>query len=126
MEKYKYDESNGLWYELQGDYYLPCLQLPEEEPVHIGVWGQRHLNYLRENKRVLLSNLQISGKLNIYLADIDKQAEEMCSRLVKQMADREDITEQLKAEDQMEWVRQMNNIRIRANEIVLRELIYNA
>ena len=126
MEKYKYDESNGLWYELQGDYYLPCLQLPEEEPVHIGVWGQRHLNYLRENKRVLLSNLQISGKLNIYLADIDKQAEEMCSRLVKQMADREDITEQFKAENQMEWVRQMNNIRIRANEIVLRELIYNA
>ena len=126
MEKYKYDESNGLWYELQGDYYLPCLQLPEEEPVHIGVWGQRHLNYLRENKRVLLSNLQISGKLNIYLADIDKQAEEMCSRLVKQMADREDITDQLKAENQMEWVRQMNNIRIRANEIVLRELIYNA
>ena len=126
MEKYKYDESNGLWYELQGDYYLPCLQLPEEEPVHIGVWGQRHLNYLRENKRVLLSNLQLSGKLNIYLADIDKQAEEMCSRLVKQMADREDITEQLKAENQMEWVRQMNNIRIRANEIVLRELIYNA
>lgn len=126
MEKYKYDESNGLWYELQGDYYLPCLQLPEEEPVHIGVWGQRHLTYLQENKRVLLSNLQISGKLNIYLADIDKQAEEMCSRLVKQMADREDITEQLKAENQMEWVRQMNNIRIRANEIVLRELIYNA
>ena len=126
MEKYKYDESNGLWYELQGDYYLPCLQLPEEEPVHIGVWGQRHLNYMRENKRVLLSNLQISGKLNIYLADIDKQAEEMCSRLVKQMADREDITEQLKAENQMEWVRQMNNIRIRANEIVLREIIYNA
>lgn len=126
MEKYKYDESNGLWYELQGDYYLPCLQLPEEEPVHIGVWGQRHLNYLRENKRVLLSNLQISGKLNIYLADIDKQAEEMCSRLVKQMADREDITEQLKAENQMEWVHQMNNIRIRANEIVLREIIYNA
>ena len=126
MEKYKYNESNGLWYELQGNYYLPCLKLPEEEQVHIGIWGQRHLNYLRENKRVLLSNLQISGKLNIYLADIDKQAEEMCSRLVKQMAEREGITEQLKAENQMEWVRQMNNIRIRANEIVLRELIYNA
>ena len=126
MEKYKYDENNGLWYELQGNYYLPCLKLSEEEPVHIGIWGQQHLNYLRENKRVLLSNLQISGKLNIYLADIDKQAEEMCSRLVKQMADREDITEQLKAENQMEWVRQMNNIRIRANEIVLRELMYNA
>ena len=124
MEKYKYDESNGLWYELQGDYYLPCLQLPKEEPVHIGVWGQRHLNYLRENKRVLLSGLQLSGKLNSYLADIDKQAEEMCSRLVKQMADREDITEQLKAENQMEWVARMNNIRNRADEIVLNDLIY--
>lgn len=126
MEKYKYDESNGLWYELKGDYYLPCLQLPEEEQVHIGIWGQRHLNYLRENKRVLLSSLQLSGKLNSYLADIDKQAEYMCSRLVKQMAEREGITEQLKAENQMEWVRQMNNLRNRANEIVLHELIYNA
>lgn len=94
--------------------------------MHIGIWGQRHLNYLRENKWVLLSGLQLSGKLNSYLADIDKQAEEMCSRLVKQMAEREGITEQLKAANQMEWVRQMNNIRIRANEIVLRELIYNA
>lgn len=85
MEKYKYNESNGLWYELQGNYYLPCLKLPEEEQVHIGIWGQRHLNYLRENKRVLISGLQLSGKLNSYLADIDKQAEEMCSRLVKQI-----------------------------------------
>ena len=84
------------------------------------------MNYLRENKRVLLSGLQLSGKLNSYLADIDKQAEEMCSRLVKQMAEREGITEQLKAENQMEWVRQMNNIRNRANEMVLRELTYNA
>ena len=126
MEKYKYNESNGLWYELQGNYYLPCLKLPEEEQVHIGIWGQRHLNYLRENKRVLLSGLQLSGKLNSYLADIDKQAEGMCSRLVKQMAEREGITEQLKAENQMECVRHMNKIRIRANEIVLRELIYNA
>ena len=103
MEKYKYDEGNGLWYELQGDYYIPCLKLSDENQVTIGIWGQRHLNYLRENKRVLLSGLQLSGKLNSYLADIDKQAEEMCSRLVKQMADREDITEQLKAENQMEW-----------------------
>ena len=115
MEKYKYNESNGLWYELQGNYYLPCLKLPEEEQVHIGIWGQRHLNYLRENKRVLLSGLQLSSKLNSYLADIDKQAEEMCSRLVKRRAEREGITEQLKAENQIEWVRQMNNIRIRAN-----------
>ena len=122
MEKYKYDESNELWYELQGDFYLPCLRLPEEEQDHIGVLGQRHLNYLRENKRVLLSSLQLSGKLNSYLADIDKQAEEMCSRLVKQMAEREGITEQLKAENQMEWFAQMNNIRQRVTEIVFKEL----
>ena len=126
MEKYKYNESNGLWYELQGNYYLPCLKLPEEEQVHIGIWGRWHLNYLRENKRGSSLRLANSSKLNSYLADIDKQAEEMCSRLVKQMAEREGITEQLKAENQMEWIRQMNNIRIRANEIVLRELIYNA
>ena len=124
MEKYKYNESNGLWYELQGDYYLPCLKLPEEEQVHIGIWGQQHLNYLRENKRVLLSGLQLSGKLNSYLADIDKQAAEMCSRLVKQMAEREGITEQLKAENQMEWVRQANNVRSRVDEIILNELVY--
>ena len=124
MEKYKYDESNGLWYELQGDYYLPCLQLPEEEPVHIGVWGQRHLNYLRENKRVLLSNLQISGKLNIYLADIDKQAEEMFSQLVKELAEKDDITEKLKTENQMLWVRRMNAVLETATEIVNNEIIY--
>ena len=124
MEKYKYDESNGLWYELQGDYYLPCLQLPEEEPVHIGVWGQRHLNYLRENNRVLLSGLQFSGKLNGYLADIDSQAEKMFKQLVKQMADREGITEQLKADDQIAWVCRMNNIRNQATEIVNSEIIY--
>ena len=124
MEKYIFDEINSLWYELQGDYYLPCLKLPEEEQAHIGVWGQRHLNYLRENKRVLLSNLQISGKLNIYLADIDKQAEEMFSRLVSQMAEREGVTEHLKATDQMEWVRRINNIRYQATEIVNSEIIY--
>ena len=124
MKKYKYDESNGLWYELEGDYYLPRLKLPEEEQVHIGIWGQRHLNYMRENKRVLLSNLQISGKLNIYLADIDKQAKEMFSRLVSQMAEREGVTERLKADNQMEWVGRMNDIRGRATEIVNSDLIY--
>ena len=124
MEKYKYDESNGLWYELQGDYYLPCLKLPAEEQVHIGIWGQRHLNYLRENKRVLLSGLQLSGKLNSYLADIDKQAEEMFSRLVKQMAEREGVTEQLKVDNQMAWVGRMNNIRSRATEVVNTDFIY--
>jgi len=124
MEKYKYDENNGLWYELQGDYYLPCLKLPDEEQVPIGVWGQRHLKYLRENKRVLLSSLQISGKLNSYLADIDRQAEEMFEHLIKQMATAEGITERLKSDDQMAWVSKMNNIRNRATEIVNREIIF--
>ena len=124
MEKYKYDESNGLWYELQGDYYLPCLKLPEEEPVHIGVWGQRHLNYLRENKRVLLSGLQLSGKLNGYLADIDRQAEEVFNEFVKKYAKTLGVTEQLKAENQMKWVSLMNNIRACATETVNRDIIY--
>ena len=124
MEKYKYDENNGLWYELQGDYYLPCLKLPEEEQVHSGIWGQRHLNYLRDNKRVLLSGLQLSGKLNGYIADIDQQAEDMFFRLVKQMAEREGVSETLKAEDQMEWIQRINSIRNRAIEIVNTEIIF--
>ena len=124
MEKYKYDESNGLWYELQGGYYIPCLKLSDENQVTIGIWGQRHLNYLRENKRILLSNLQISGKLNIYLADIDRQAEETFEHLIKQMAERGGVTEHLKAADQMEWVRRINNIRNQATEIVNSEIIY--
>ena len=124
MEKFKYDEKNGLWYELQGDYYLPCLKLPEEEQVHIGIWGQRHLNYLRQNKRVLLSGLQISGQLNSYLADIDRQAEEMFDCLLKQTIAAEGITENLKAADQMAWVGKMNHIRNRATEIVYADIIY--
>lgn len=110
MEKYKFDDRNGLWYELQGDYYLPCLKLPEEEQAHIEIWGQRHRRYLKEHRKVLYLNLLTSGKLNDYLADIDKQAEETFERLVKQMAEREGVTEQLKAADQMEWVGCMNNI----------------
>ena len=97
MEKYKFDENNGLWYELQGDYYLPCLKRPEEEQVHIGIWGQRHLRYFKKHHRVRYANLQTSGKLNSYLAEIDRQAEEMFERLVKQMAEHEGVTEQLKA-----------------------------
>lgn len=124
MKKYKFDERNGLWYDLQGDYYLPFLKPPEEEQVHIGIWGQRHLRYLKENRRVLLSNLQLSGKLNSYLADIDQQAEEIFERLVKQMAKREGVTEQLKSADSIKWVRRMNNIRNRAAEITNSELIY--
>ena len=115
MEKVIYDEKNGLWYELQGDYYIPCLKLPEEQQP-IGIWGHRHLRYIKQNRKVLYFNLFTSGKLNGYLADIDKQAEDMFSRLVKQIAEREGVTEQLKADNQMEWVARMNNIRSRATE----------
>ena len=125
MERIIYDEKNGLWYELQGDYYIPCLKLPEEEQQLIGVWGQHHLRYIKQNRKVLYLNLLTSGKLNGYLADLDKQAEDMFLRLVKQMAEREGVTEQLKADDQMEWVAQMNNIRSRATEIVNHDIIYN-
>lgn len=124
MEKAIYDEKNGLWYELQGDYYIPCLKLPEEEHRPIGVWGQRHLRYIKKKRKVLYLNLLTSGTLNGYLADFDKQAEEMFSRFVKQMADREGVTELLKADNQMEWVARMNNIRSRATEIIGKELIY--
>ena len=104
---------------------MPDLALPEEEKgVEIGVWGQRHLRYIKQNRKVLYLNLLTSGKLNGYLADIDKQAEEMFSRLVKQMAEREGVTEKLKVDNQMEWVGRMNNIRSRATEIVNADLIY--
>ena len=124
MEKYKFDGNNGLWYELQGDYYLPCLKLPEEEQAYIGIWGQRHLRYLKEHRRVRYANLLTSGKLNGYLVDIDRQAEELFLRLEKQMAEREGVTEQLKAASSMEWVRKLNSIRNRAVEITNSELIY--
>ena len=124
MEKYIYNEENGLWYELQDDYYLPCLKLPEDKTAHIGVWGRRHLRYLKQHHRVRYYDLLTSGKLNGYLADIDRQAEEMFSRLVKQLAKVEGVTETLKVADQMEWVRRMNSIRNRVSEIVSEELIY--
>lgn len=124
MEKVIYDEKNGLWYELQGDYYIPCLKLPEEEQQPIGVWGQRHLRYIKQNRKGLYLNLLTSGKINGYLADIDIQTEEMFSQLLKQMAEREGVTEQLKAGDQMEWVARMNNIRSKATEIVNGEYIF--
>ena len=125
MNKYIYDEKNGLWYELRGDYYLPCLRLPEEVEVHIGVWGQRHRRYSKEHRKAAYTRLLTSGKLNSYLNDIDHQAEELFSRLVNTMAAAESINETLKADDQMEWVRRMNNVQNRAREIVNSELIYN-
>ena len=124
MEKRIYDEQNGLWYELQGDYYLPCLSLSEEEHKAIGVWGHRHLRHIKEHKRAFYANLLTSCKLNSYLADIDEQAEEMFSRLVKQLAEKENVTEKLKAENQMLWVQKMNNICSRVMEIVNTELIF--
>lgn len=124
MDKYIYDERNGLWYELQGDYYIPCLTLPTEEERPIGIWGQQHRRYLKEHKKAAYTMLLTNGKLNSYLADIDKQAEEMFSRLVKQLAEREDMTEALKAENQMLWIGRMANIRNRAMEIVNADLIF--
>ena len=125
MERFVTDERTGLRYELVGDYYLIAGDNePEEEQKPIGIWGQRHLRYLKKHHRVLYGNLLTSGKLNSYLVDIDRQAEEMFERLVKQMAEREGVTEQLKATDSMEWVRKMNSIRNRAVEITNSELIY--
>ena len=124
MKQHFTDEKTGIRYTLQGDYYLPDLALPAEEQQPIGIWGQRHLRHLKQNRRVLYANLLTSGKLNSYLADIDKQAEEMFSRLVEQLAEKENVTEKLKAENQMLWVHKINNVRNRAAEIVNNKLIY--
>ena len=124
MEKYIYDNSNGLWYELHGDYYLPCLVIPEEEIHTIGIWGRKHLDYIKEHRPVLHADLVLSGKLYSYLADIDTQARNKLNLIATQLAEKESITEELKAQDQMAWVRAMNNIRNRAEEIVFKELIY--
>ena len=124
MEKYIIDERTGLKYELVGDYYLIAGDDEPEENQPIGIWGQRHLRYLKNHRKVFYADLLTSGKLNCYLADIDRQAEQLFLRLVKQTADAEGITETLKASDQMEWIRQMNNIRSRAAEVVNSELIY--
>ena len=125
MEKYITDERTGLKYELIGDYYLITGDdEPEEEQTPIGIWGRRHHEYLRRNKRITLSSLQISGKLNNYLADIDRQAEEMFERLVKLLTESEGVTEQVTVGDHMAWVRQMNSIRNRTIEIVNSEIIF--
>ena len=124
MEKYIYNEQNGLWYELQGDYYIPCLVLDEEDTQPIGMWGRKHLRYIKEHRRALYTTLLISGKLNSHLVQIDNQATETFDLLVKQLAEKEGITEQLKAQDQMAWVGAMNNIRSAAEEIVNTEVIF--
>ncbi|XCP87096.1 TnpV protein [Roseburia hominis] len=124
MDKYIYDESNGLWYELQGDYYQPCLTLPPEEEKPIGIRGQRHKRYLKEHRKATYTTLLTSGKLNTYLADINEQAQERFERLIEQMKQAPGITEQLKADDALEWVGRLNNIQACAREIVEKEIIY--
>ena len=124
MKRFVTDERTGLKYELVGDYYLIAGEDGPEEDQPIGIWGQRHLRYLKEHHRVRYANLLTSGALNAYLADIDRQTENLFLRLEKQMADAEDITETLKADDQMEWVRRMNSCRDRASEIVYHQVIY--
>lgn len=123
MEKSIFEQLGGT-YEQQGDYFLPCLTLPAEKEHHIGVWGQRHLRYLKEYRRVTYLNLLTSGRLNTYLADIDKQAEELFFRLVEQMKQAQDITERLKEENALEWVQRMNNIMACVREVVEKEIIY--
>ena len=124
MDKYIYDDKNGLWYELQGDYYIPCLILPAEKEQPIGLWGQRHLRYLKEYRRATYITLFTSGRLNNYLADIDRQAQECMERLTAQMKQAQGITEQLKTKNALEWTQRMNNIRACAKEIIEKEIIF--
>lgn len=124
MEKYIFDRNNGLWYELQGDYYVPCLVLEEVYTQPIGMWGRKHLRYIKEHRPALYTDLQTSGKLSSYLAEVDNRAKEMLDLLVQQMAEKQGITEQLKAQGQMTWVQQMNSIRNVAEEIVNAEVIF--
>ena len=125
IEKHIYIDQTGISYTLHGDYYLPDLTLSDDEKgAEIGVCGQRHLRYIKQHKRALYLNLLTTGKLNGHLADIDMQAEEMLFRLVKLIAEREGVTEQLEAANQMEWVVRMNNIQRRATEFVNSNIIY--
>lgn len=122
MEKSLFEQMGGTYRQV-GDYFLPKITLPEEEQP-ISVWGQRHARYLKQHHKIRYYNLLTSGKLNSYLADIDKQAEDMFFRFVKQMAEREGVTEQLKAENPMVWIGRMNNIRSQVTEIINSEIIY--
>ena len=124
MKKHIYDESNGLWYELIGDYYIPVLTLSSEEQRPIGKWGRMHRDYLKEHRPILFNDLILSGQLWTYLADLNEQAQERLSLIFDQMKKAEGVTEDLKAANQMVWVGAMNSIRNRAEEIILREMIY--
>ena len=122
MEQFIYDERNDLWHERHGDYYVPCLETPESP--RVGRFGRLRNSFLREHRGAIYTGMLFGGKLNAHLEEIDRQANEMLDRLVKQYAAAEHITEELKANDQMAWVQAMNNIRSRAEEVVLSELIY--
>ena len=124
MKKHIYDESNGLWYELIGDYYIPVLTLSSEEQRPIGKWGRMHRDYLKEQRPILFNDLILSGQLWTYLADLNEQAQEHLSLIIEQMKASEGVTEELKTADQMAWVGAMSSIRNRAEEIILREMIY--
>ena len=124
MKKHIYDESNGLWYELIGDYYIPVLTLSSDEQRSIGKWGRMHRDYIKEHRPILFNDLVLSGQLWTYLADLNEQAQERLSLIIDQMKVSEGVTEELKAADQMAWVGAMNSIRNRAEEIILREMIY--
>ena len=124
MKKHIYDESNGLWYELIGDYYIPVLTLSSDEQRPIGKWGRMHRDYIKERRSILFDDLVLSGQLWTYLADLNEQAQERLSLIIEQMKTSEGVTEELKAADQMAWVGAMNSIRNRAEEIILREMIY--
>ena len=124
MNKHIYDENNGLWYELIGDYYIPVLTLSSEEQRPIGKWGRMHRDYLKEHRPILYNDLILSGQFWTYLADLNEQAQERLSLIIEQMKETEGVTEDMKQHNQMAWVGAMNNIRNRAEEIILRELIY--
>ena len=124
MKKHIYDENNGLWYELIGDYYIPVLTLSSEEQRPIGKWGRLHRDYIKKHRPILFNDLVLSGQLWTYLADLNEQVQERLSLIVEHMKASEGVTEELKAADQMAWVGAMNSIRNRAEEIILRDLIY--
>ena len=124
IKKHIYDENNGLWYELIGDYYIPVLTLSSEEQRPIGKWGRMHRDYLKEHRPILFNDLILNGQFWTYLADLNEQAQERLSLIIAQMKEAEGVTEDLKTADQMAWVRSMNSIRNRAEEILLREMIY--
>ena len=125
MENRIYDENNSLWYAKQGDYYLPEPALPPEKEKPIGIWGQHHLQYLKEHKQFVYLNLLTSGRLNEYLASVNEQVEDLFSRLVREYAERQGVTERLKEENQLLWVKKMNNIRACVREVVESEIIYS-